>query len=391
MSADANGTFSIRIENSHAILKITAVGFKETEVLVAEQNTLNILLEKSSEFFGGEMVVTVGSIGYGDREDYYGPTDRLFNRRVAVITVKDEISGKPIGKATLKIKGYSDSDSALTYGKGFYKLKGIKSYDEYSIEINADGYEANSLKIYESDFNKRKESWQVLLRRKVCNGVQIQPHLNGVGEGVAIRLGGISVEPRGEVLYIVDGQISRVDEVSADEIEDYTFLQGAEATALYGSKAANGVAIITTKKQKVKNLDTVLINSFNAHGCPRTSMGATTVTTTSIETKSVVIQKVSDSLKILSTKISGALKIYPNPAQKGTPINIEIKLKQTGLYKILISDLSGRVVLQKQINATVKEFTEMIATDERWSSGISYISIFDSKNQLINKRGFIFL
>jgi TonB-dependent SusC/RagA subfamily outer membrane receptor len=39
-------------------------------------------------------------------------------------------------------------------------------------------------------------------------------------------------------------------DINPDDIESYNVLKGAAATALYGSRAANGVIMITTKKQK---------------------------------------------------------------------------------------------------------------------------------------------
>ncbi|KQW97605.1 alpha-2-macroglobulin [Flavobacterium sp. Root420] len=52
-------------------------------------------------------------------------------------------------------------------------------------------------------------------------------------------------------LYIIDGQISsesNFKKINPDDLLDIEFLNGDKATALYGSRAANGVIIITTKK-----------------------------------------------------------------------------------------------------------------------------------------------
>jgi hypothetical protein len=66
-----------------------------------------------------------------------------------------------------------------------------------------------------------------------------------------------------------------------------------------------------------------------------------------------------------------------------------LKLKQTGLYQIQITDASGRIILQKQINAHAKESTEKILADARWSGGMYYISIIDAQNKLVCKSSFI--
>ena len=43
---------------------------------------------------------------------------------------------------------------------------------------------------------------------------------------------------------------SGISNIASDDIESMTVLKGAAATALYGSRAANGVIVITTKKER---------------------------------------------------------------------------------------------------------------------------------------------
>ncbi len=52
-----------------------------------------------------------------------------------------------------------------------------------------------------------------------------------------------------EPLYVIDGVVSATKPVSLDrlEIDSIEVLKGAEAAAIYGSRAANGVIIITTR------------------------------------------------------------------------------------------------------------------------------------------------
>ena len=83
----------------------------------------------------------------------------------------------------------------------------------------------------------------------------------------SITLRGASTLRTGEAqspYYIVDG-IPGVDLslVSADDIESIDVLRDATATAIYGSKAANGVIIITTKKEK-KGVAHVTYNGYVA-------------------------------------------------------------------------------------------------------------------------------
>lgn len=54
-------------------------------------------------------------------------------------------------------------------------------------------------------------------------------------------------------LVLIDGVPREANNVKPDEIEDITFLKGAQAVVLYGSRAANGVVLITTKRGTVND------------------------------------------------------------------------------------------------------------------------------------------
>ena len=58
-----------------------------------------------------------------------------------------------------------------------------------------------------------------------------------------------------EVMVIIDGVITtrKVEELNTAEIDHLTILRGSEAVALYGSKAANGAIVITTKEFALRN------------------------------------------------------------------------------------------------------------------------------------------
>ncbi|MBO4596543.1 MAG: SusC/RagA family TonB-linked outer membrane protein [Bacteroidaceae bacterium] len=61
---------------------------------------------------------------------------------------------------------------------------------------------------------------------------------------------------QGSALVFVDGVPRNVGNLLPDEIEDITFLKGASAVVLYGSKAAKGAILITTKRGKEQSLKT---------------------------------------------------------------------------------------------------------------------------------------
>lgn len=61
---------------------------------------------------------------------------------------------------------------------------------------------------------------------------------------------------QGDALVFVDGVPRNTANLLPDEIEDITFLKGASAVVLYGSKAAKGAILITTKRGKEQDLKT---------------------------------------------------------------------------------------------------------------------------------------
>ena len=82
-------------------------------------------------------------------------------------------------------------------------------------------------------------------------GVRITERTGRPGEGVMIRVrGGNSVSGGNEPLYVIDG--FPVENLGADfnseDIASLDILKDASATAIYGSRGANGVVLITTKK-----------------------------------------------------------------------------------------------------------------------------------------------
>lgn len=83
------------------------------------------------------------------------------------------------------------------------------------------------------------------------SGVQIYQTSGKPGEGMAFRIRGAgSLNSGNSPLFVIDGMpvATEVSNISPDEIESFSVLKDASASALYGSRAANGVVLITTKK-----------------------------------------------------------------------------------------------------------------------------------------------
>src|SRR5690606_12780331 len=83
-------------------------------------------------------------------------------------------------------------------------------------------------------------------------GVFVTQGSGGPGSNPRIILrGNKSISGNNQPLYVVDGvPVGGFADYNAEDIESLQVLQGASAAALYGSQAANGVILITTKKGK---------------------------------------------------------------------------------------------------------------------------------------------
>jgi len=87
----------------------------------------------------------------------------------------------------------------------------------------------------------------------VAAGVQVNPGSGQPGAGADVRIRGFgSINASSSPLYVVDGvpYSGNISSINPNDIESMSVLKDAASTALYGSKAANGVVIITTKKGK---------------------------------------------------------------------------------------------------------------------------------------------
>ena len=83
-------------------------------------------------------------------------------------------------------------------------------------------------------------------------GVQVTATEGSPDADVNIRVrGGGSITQSNEPLYIVDGfPVESISDIPASDIEDITILKDASSTAIYGSRGANGVVLVTTKSGK---------------------------------------------------------------------------------------------------------------------------------------------
>ncbi len=210
-------------------------------------------------------VVTDGTT----QEPLMGATVMLEDGKVGAVTDLDGNFDITVASGTKKITvsyiGYVDKTVAV--GDGVIKVV-MEPDDRQLGEVVVVGYgtarksdlTGSVSTVTAKDFNKGSiTSAEELINGKV-SGVQIMSNSGSTTSGSTIRVrGGASLNASNDPLIVVDGVplelggIAGADNnflslINPQDIESMTVLKDASSTAIYGSRASNGVIIITTKK-----------------------------------------------------------------------------------------------------------------------------------------------
>jgi iron complex outermembrane receptor protein len=202
VNTDDNGMFSLNVPDQNAVLVFRSFGYLLQEIVVGSQTEINVSLESDVQTLG-EVVL----IGYGTQKksDLTGS--------IASITSKDFIQGN------------------------------IATPEQ-------------------------------LIAGKVA-GVQITSNGGAPGSGATIRIrGGSSLNANNDPLIVIDGvpvesagiagSANALSFINPNDIESFSILKDASATAIYGSRASNGVIIITTKKGRAGDKFSVGFNTVQS-------------------------------------------------------------------------------------------------------------------------------
>jgi TonB-linked SusC/RagA family outer membrane protein len=83
----------------------------------------------------------------------------------------------------------------------------------------------------------------------IATGVSVYKPSGAPGSGTKATIRGLGTIGNSAPLYIVDGvSVGNIDYLNASDIESIDVLKDAASSAIYGSRAANGVILVTTKK-----------------------------------------------------------------------------------------------------------------------------------------------
>jgi iron complex outermembrane receptor protein len=188
VTTSADGSFAIKVPTGATALVISYLNYATKEVLLDSKNTVNVSLTASSEQLSDVVV-----IGYG--------TSR-----------KKDLTGSVVN-------------------------------------VSAKDFNTGAISTPEQ-----------LIAGKVA-GVSITSNNGAPGSGSTIRIrGGASLNASNDPLIVIDGmpidgggisgQANALALINPNDIESFSVLKDASASAIYGARASNGVILITTKKGK---------------------------------------------------------------------------------------------------------------------------------------------
>jgi TonB-linked SusC/RagA family outer membrane protein len=195
---DTNGKYSIQVPNKNTVLHFSFIGMEAQDVPVAGKSVINVVLKASAVGLDEVVVTSLGlsrekkSLGYSVAEV---SGDEM--QKVAQENVLNSLSGKVAG-----------------------------------VQVSSVGVPGSSVSMVIRGASSLTTDNQPLF---VVDGIPMNNTLNNVTEMARDT----------KVDYG-----NAISDLNADDIESVTVLKGPSAAALYGSRAGNGVVIITTKSGK---------------------------------------------------------------------------------------------------------------------------------------------
>lgn len=239
----ANKQVSYSMEGNHIVLSAEKQG---TEAIQQSSNNITVkgsVVDENGLTVPGANVVVKGNNGIGAVTDLDGnftlSVPKGSTLMVSFIGYKNYEVAAVAGKS-LVVKLVPDAEALDEV-----VVVGYTTVKKSSITGAIGSVKADKLK------DVTAPSVANMLQGKVA-GVVVTPTSGQPGAGVSIRVRGIgSLRGNQEPLWVIDGVVgSSSAELNPNDIENISVLKDGSATALYGSRGANGVIQVTTKRAK---------------------------------------------------------------------------------------------------------------------------------------------
>lgn len=193
---DANGNFSIEIPEHGATLVFTSVGYIAKEIIVKDKKNISVSLAELNKELNEVIVIGYGTAKKSDLTGSVASIKSEDLKRAQVTSFDQALQGRAAGVQVTQLSGKPGAETSI-------RIRGTSS-------INA-GNEP----LY------------------VIDGMLVSSDGGDISTGVT----------RGP-------RIGALSSINPNDIESIEILKDASATAIYGSRGANGVVLITTKRGK---------------------------------------------------------------------------------------------------------------------------------------------
>jgi len=235
---DENGYFSIENAAGNITLVISGVGYETKEIKAAGNSFLSVKLTQKINELNETVVIGYGSV---QKKDLTGSVSTVAAKDiedVPFLTVDNALAGKAAGVQVTKTDG-SPGGAVRIRVRGSTSLLGGND------------------PLY------------------IIDGVPVQVQSNFISTGFDVSSpvgndvtgsGGVSA---GLSTAFVNG-LNSIGGLNPDDIESITILKDASSTAIYGSRAANGVVIINTKRGKKDMKPQIMFSYYGTYSKPIT-------------------------------------------------------------------------------------------------------------------------
>ncbi|MCK7560075.1 TonB-dependent receptor plug domain-containing protein [Chitinophaga sedimenti] len=185
---------------------------------------------------------------------------------------------------------------------------------------------------------------------------------------------------------LIDGKPdSTISHLNSDQIESVTVLKDQAALAIYGSRAANGVILVQTKKGKTVK-DTVVTNLIRRVQDPSLEeIVVTGMASPAPRTETIAIREKAKAETAAHQKL---FRVFPNPSSTGS-FNAQFQLAGDGKYEARLYNSKGVEVSRMAGDGTPGSFKtlDFVVTG---APGVYYLHVFTgghraAKSSLNNK------
>ena len=209
-TSDFDGNYQIDVSSFPAVLVFSSLGYATKEISVTDASVLNIALDESAT--GLDEVIITGLATSVKRSNLANAVATVSSAELAEVTPPQSLDGALSGK----VVGTLINSNSGSPGGGFsVRLRGLTSIF------------GNNQPLY------------------IVDGVYIS-NISVASSG----LNAVSAAAGGGNASSQDNATNRIADINPNDIESVEILKGASAAAIYGSRGAAGVIIITTKKGK---------------------------------------------------------------------------------------------------------------------------------------------